>query len=183
MTVEQRAATQVARTLQDRLPRAFAVIAVSCAVVGAFDIPSATPLAVQFVGLLSVAALTIFSARGIERYHLDLLRRDEERNALLDIARDLTGEFDIGQVFDRVQQRIALLVDCDSVATYFLDRTAGVFRLTSYYGINSDKLQAVHAIPLPGPSPAGSASAFTSSAACSTCWGGAWRSRVRCEKD
>jgi signal transduction histidine kinase len=262
MTVEQRAAAQVARTLQDRLPRAFAVFAVTCAVVGAvecwtypdrlptfaalygigvaalavgvwrarrrttpprrvvaitalalvvfiatvtayfvlvrgqielmalglvyivlgavivlpwgmvaqsgvvvaaiggfavataFEVPAATPLAVQFVGLLSVAALTIFSARGIERYHLDLLRRDEEKNALLDIARDLTGEFDIDQVFDRIQQRIALLVDCDSVATYFLDRTAGVFRLTSHYGINSDKLQAVQAIPLPGPSPA-----------------------------
>jgi len=111
-------------------------------------VPAATPPAAHVVGMVSVAALTVLSARVLARAHFDLIRRDEEKNGLLEIARDLTASVDIDQAFDRVQQRAAMLLGCEIVATYFLDRGAGVYRLTSHHGIPVQLVDAATAIEI-----------------------------------
>jgi signal transduction histidine kinase len=65
-------------------------------------------------------------------------RTEEEQAALFEIAKDIGGTLDLSAVLDRVQQRIAGLLSCDRVITYYWDTARSVYRALAWYGIPAD---------------------------------------------
>jgi PAS domain S-box-containing protein len=62
-------------------------------------------------------------------------RTEEEKQALLEIARDITGQFDSRELLERVQQRILQVLPCDFVATLALTPEQNCYRLLSQCGL------------------------------------------------
>jgi PAS domain S-box-containing protein len=63
-------------------------------------------------------------------------QRSEERTAaLLEIAKDINGSFDLHAILDRVQRRTAALLPCDHVVTYYWEPLRSTFRNIAYYGM------------------------------------------------
>ena len=58
-----------------------------------------------------------------------------ERSAVLDIARDISGTFDLHHILDRVHRRTAGLLPCDRVATYYRDAGGATFRQIAQFGL------------------------------------------------
>ena len=58
-----------------------------------------------------------------------------ERSAVLDVARDISGTFDLHEILDRVHRRTAGLLPCDRVATYYRDPGGATFRQIAQFGI------------------------------------------------
>jgi PAS domain S-box-containing protein len=62
-------------------------------------------------------------------------KQHEERvNALLDIAKDVSGTLDLEPMLNRVERRAAQLLQCDVVATFYWEPSDEVFRMLSQYG-------------------------------------------------
>ncbi len=57
-----------------------------------------------------------------------------ERNAVLEIARDISGTLDLREVLDRVHRRTATLLPCDRLATYYRDPSGATLNLLAQYG-------------------------------------------------
>lgn len=65
-------------------------------------------------------------------------RAEEEKAALLDVARDIGGAVEIDKILERVQRRTAALLPCDGVLTFYWDATRDVFRMIAHYGIAAE---------------------------------------------
>ncbi|HVO24210.1 MAG TPA: ATP-binding protein [Candidatus Margulisiibacteriota bacterium] len=57
-----------------------------------------------------------------------------ERNAVLEIAREISGTLDLREVLERVHRRTAALLPCDRLATYYRDPTGATLSLLAQYG-------------------------------------------------
>jgi len=69
-------------------------------------------------------------------------RRDyAEKTALLEIAHELSGTFDLDDILRRVHERVARLLSCDRVATYDWDADRASFRVKHRYGTPSDVIE------------------------------------------
>jgi len=83
-----------------------------------------------------------------ERNAQEALRESEraaeaDKTALLEIARDITGTLDLGEILERVQRRTAELLPCDVVVTFYWDPERQGFRLVSEYGGTPEQVREV----------------------------------------
>jgi PAS domain S-box-containing protein len=77
-------------------------------------------------------------------------QRSEERTAaLLEIAKDINGSFDLHAILDRVQRRTAALLPCDHVVTYYWEPLRSTFRNIAYYGMPPEMVADVVALEFP----------------------------------
>ncbi len=61
-------------------------------------------------------------------------RAEEEKAALLEVARDISGQLDLSEILDRVQRRTAALLPCDRMATFSWDPSQQRMRLVAHHG-------------------------------------------------
>jgi len=130
---------------------------------------AAAPLGMSVFGHALIGALTVVGAIFMERYRRGFLlqaielrqineaskstnetlqqeiterqRANDETSALLDVARDISGSLDWEETLERCQERIASLLPCDRVATFYFDRDRRAFRVVAHQGI-PDELRA-----------------------------------------
>ena len=79
-----------------------------------------------------------------ETLHEEIVERqraNDETSALLDVARDISGSLDWEEILERCQERIASLLPCDRIATFYFDRDRRAFRVVAHRGI-PDELRA-----------------------------------------
>ena len=65
---------------------------------------------------------------------------------LLEIAKDITGTLDLDEILDRVQRRMAALLPCERVITYYLDSKRDSFREIARYGLPQELAQEAAAV-------------------------------------
>ena len=65
-------------------------------------------------------------------------RAEEEKAALLEVARDISGQLDLTAIVERVQERTADLLPCDRMATFSWDGGERVLRLVAHHGFRRD---------------------------------------------
>jgi PAS domain S-box-containing protein len=58
--------------------------------------------------------------------------------ALLEIAKDITGTLELGDILGLVQQRTANLLPCERVFTYYWDPARNIFRAIGHYGLPAE---------------------------------------------
>jgi signal transduction histidine kinase/CheY-like chemotaxis protein len=81
-------------------------------------------------------------------------RRSAQRTAaLLEVAKDISGTFDLGAILERVQRRTAEVLPCDAVVTFYWDAGRAVFRLISQHGVPADLVQDAAALEFPRGQP------------------------------
>jgi PAS domain S-box-containing protein len=73
-------------------------------------------------------------------------RAEEETEALLEIARDVGGTLDFSEMLDRVQRRLAVLLPCDRVATFYWDPARELFHTVGHYNIPEHLADAAAAL-------------------------------------
>jgi signal transduction histidine kinase len=73
-------------------------------------------------------------------------RAEQETAMLLEVARDISGTFELNEILNRVHQRAAALVPCDYMATFYWDREREVFRPVAAYGTPREFLTAGAAV-------------------------------------
>ncbi len=76
--------------------------------------------------------------RGVLTEISERRRTEAEKAALLDIAKELTGQLDFGEILQRVHRRTATALSCDCVGTFYWDVDRQVYRHLSQYGLPSD---------------------------------------------
>jgi signal transduction histidine kinase len=132
-------------------PQSVVVVAAAAgySVAAAAGLPTTTPISIQVVGMISFAWLTIASSRSLARQHLDLLRRDAEKEALLEIARDLSGTISLDEILRRVQSRTAGVLGCQIVATYLPNAQGDHFHLAAAHGIPDELLDVARSVDVP----------------------------------
>lgn len=79
-------------------------------------------------------------------------RAEMKMETLVEMAKDLTGPFDFGDVLVRVQERTARAVPCDVVAT-FCDSALRLDRMVAQYGIAPDLIAAAQELTFPPGEP------------------------------
>jgi len=77
---------------------------------------------------------------------------EEEKAALLEVARAISGTLNLSAILDRVQRRTAALLDCDRVATFRWDPASTGFRLIGEHGTPPDLLAEAKRRIFPLPS-------------------------------
>lgn len=83
-------------------------------------------------------------------------RRAEQRTAvLLEVAKDISGTLELGELLDRVQRRTAAALPCDYVATFYLDPVREIFRMVSQHGLPAALLPDAEALAFPPEQPFG----------------------------
>ncbi len=65
----------------------------------------------------------------------DRARADREKAALLEIARDIGGTLERGEILERVHRRAAALLPCDRVSTWITDPSVGTRHGLAAYGV------------------------------------------------
>ncbi|MCS6924505.1 MAG: PAS domain S-box protein [Candidatus Binatia bacterium] len=75
--------------------------------------------------------------------------------ALLEIARDVSGTLDLHELLDKVQRRTAAVLPCDIVATFYWDGDKEAFCLISHYGVPDSLLPEATALVFPPDQPFG----------------------------
>lgn len=58
-----------------------------------------------------------------------------QREALLEVARDIAGTLDIQELLDRVQRRVVALLPCDRAAAFYRQEATDTFRMIASYGL------------------------------------------------
>jgi GAF domain-containing protein len=76
-------------------------------------------------------------------------RVEDEKLALLEIARDISGRFDARALVDRVQRRVMEILPCDLVMTVVLNREQSAYRLLSHQGLAEDIVEAAMSLEFP----------------------------------
>jgi signal transduction histidine kinase len=76
-------------------------------------------------------------------------RAEEEKEVLLDVARDIAGTLDFDELLVRVQRRAAEFLHCDGVATLYWDPEREVFRVISHQGIPADLAENIEKLQFP----------------------------------
>ena len=62
-------------------------------------------------------------------------RAEDEKSALLEVARDLGGTLQLADILDHAQRHAAAVLPCDRVVTYDWDADRQRFRIKAHYGI------------------------------------------------
>lgn len=124
---------------------------------------SAVPLELNVIGQVFTGSLTVVGAIFMERYRRSFLRQqlelrrsnealseaneslqqqilerqraNEETSALLETARDVSGPLEWQEIVERTQQRVASLLPCDRVGTFYFDRDSRAFRPIAHHGV------------------------------------------------
>jgi len=65
----------------------------------------------------------------------DRRRAEDEKNALLEVAHDVSGTLDLTELLDRVHRRLTTLLPCDRVSTFLWDAEGRHFRMAQQYGL------------------------------------------------
>jgi signal transduction histidine kinase len=132
-------------------------------------VQAAVPLGLSVIGHAFTGSLTVLGAVFMERYRRGFLlqeielrrindalrqtnetlqaeiaerqRANDETSALLDVARDISGSLDWEDILERCQERIATLLPCERIATFYYDRDRRAFRVIAHRGI-PDELRA-----------------------------------------
>jgi signal transduction histidine kinase len=76
-------------------------------------------------------------------------RSDADKAALLEIARDIGGTLDVGELLACVQQRTAAALNCDVVVTFRWDDSEQAFCARSQHGVAPELLQDLYALRIP----------------------------------
>jgi PAS domain S-box-containing protein len=80
-------------------------------------------------------------------------RAEMKMRTLVEIAKDLTGTFDLGEVLARVEERTARAVPCDVVATFCSDGVRPEKSMMSQYGLPPDLAGAAADLVFPPGEP------------------------------
>jgi PAS domain S-box-containing protein len=73
-------------------------------------------------------------------------RQQEQMSALLEVAKDIGGTVELGEMFRRVQRRTSALLPCDRVAILSWDARRRVFTVLSQYGTMTELLATTAAM-------------------------------------
>jgi signal transduction histidine kinase len=60
---------------------------------------------------------------------------DERTAVLLEVSRIMSGTIDRDELLDRVQARVAALLPCEAVVTFYADQKDDVFRMVAHHGV------------------------------------------------
>ncbi len=82
-------------------------------------------------------------------------RAENHAQALLAVAEDISGTFDLQQLLERVQRRTAEVLPCEIVATFYWDPQRSTFRLISQHGLPASLLPDAEALAFPPNEPFG----------------------------
>ena len=78
---------------------------------------------------------------------ISVRKQAEARMAgLLEIAKDITGTLDLDEILQRVQRRMAALLPCERVITYYWDPKRDAFPEIARYGLPEELAQAADAV-------------------------------------
>jgi len=66
----------------------------------------------------------------------DRKRREEERTALLEMAREISGTLDLDGLVELVQRRTAAVLPAQAVATFYWDTDSEAYQLLSHHGMS-----------------------------------------------
>lgn len=83
---------------------------------------------------------------GISQDVTERRRLDAEREALLEVANDISGKLDLNEILTRVQRRAATLLPCDQVVTFYWDRPRKAHRMIGQHGIPPEIVPQVEAL-------------------------------------
>ncbi len=75
--------------------------------------------------------------RILERDITERKRAEAEQAALLEIAKDIAGVVDLNEILKRVHQRVATVLPCDRITTYYWDAARSTYRALAWHGIPS----------------------------------------------
>jgi PAS domain S-box-containing protein len=64
-------------------------------------------------------------------------RAEAEQAALFEIAKDIAGVVDLNEILKRLQQRVATLLPCDRITTYYWDAARSTYRALAWHGVPS----------------------------------------------
>jgi PAS domain S-box-containing protein len=64
-------------------------------------------------------------------------RAEAEQAALFEIAKDIAGVVDLNEILTRVHQRVATVLPCDRITTYYWDAARNAYRALAWYGVPS----------------------------------------------
>ncbi|MGD0947548.1 MAG: ATP-binding protein [Candidatus Binatia bacterium] len=67
----------------------------------------------------------------------DRKRAEAEQAALFEIAKDIAGVVDLNEILKRVHQRVADVLPCDRVFTYYWDAACRTYRAVAWHGVPS----------------------------------------------
>ncbi len=67
-------------------------------------------------------------------------------DGLLQLATDITGGLELGEILNRVERRTAKLLPCDSVLTFYWDPQRDIFRMISQHGVPEDLVPTAAAL-------------------------------------
>jgi PAS domain S-box-containing protein len=73
--------------------------------------------------------------RGVVRDVTERRQAEEKTEALLQIAKDISGTLSLDEILERVQRRTAQVLPCTAVLTTYGHPVGDVFRIISHYGI------------------------------------------------
>jgi len=76
---------------------------------------------------------TVLIARDIR----ERKRAEAEQAALFEIAKDIAGVVDLKEILNRVHQRVATLLPCDRIVTYYWDVSRNTYRALAWHGVPS----------------------------------------------
>lgn len=95
-----------------------------------------------------VADDRVAGLRGVLTEITERKRAEAEKAALLDIAKELTGQLDLVEILERVQRRTAAVLACERVGTFYWDANRQVYRYLSQYGLPADLKESAAALVL-----------------------------------
>ncbi|MBI3784396.1 MAG: GAF domain-containing protein [Deltaproteobacteria bacterium] len=76
-------------------------------------------------------------------------RGEADKAALLEIAHDLDGTLDVGELLSRVQRRTSAVLPCDCVATFLWDEEAGAFCVRAQHGVDPELIAELRDLRIP----------------------------------
>lgn len=82
-------------------------------------------------------------------------RAEQRTTVLLQVAKDISGTFDVSEVLPRVLQRAAEALPCDRVAVFQREPGQDVTRIVAHYGIPAELLGQARALEFRGDQPFG----------------------------
>ena len=75
--------------------------------------------------------------RILERDITERKRAEAEQAALFEIAKDIAGVVDLNEILKRVHQRVATLLPCDRIVTYYWDAARSTYQALAWHGVPS----------------------------------------------
>ena len=85
----------------------------------------------------------------------DRKQAEQHAAALLEVAKDVSGTLQREELLSRVQRRMATVLPCEMVGTFFWDPSRGVFRVRSHHGVPPAVAPIVEALAFPPEEPFG----------------------------